>query len=83
MRLTSVTYTCDRCEEKLPEKQTGFYPMGWTRLTLFHIERNIEIIKNLELCNKCSNEIHKWLFPHQIEEPSEETKDAPARKDLS
>ena len=78
MRSTSVTYTCDRCEEKTPEKQAGFYPSGWTRLNLFHIERNIEIVKNNELCNKCSNELHKWLFPQQIMELKEEPKDASA-----
>ena len=78
MRLTSVTYTCDRCKEEIQEQRTGFYPSNWNRLTLFNIERNIEITKNKELCDKCSKELHRWLYPHQIEEPKEETKDAPA-----
>lgn len=78
MRSTSIIYTCDRCQEKTPEKRIGFYPSDWTRLNLFHIERNIEIVKNHELCSKCSNELNKWLYPQQIEEPIEEPKDAPA-----
>ena len=84
MRTTTVLYTCDRCGEKFPETKVGWYPSGWTRTTIFNIERNVETVKNKELCNKCSLELWIWILNTQtIEEPSEETKDAPVREDLS
>lgn len=78
MRSTSVTYTCDRCLEKTPEQRTGWYPRGWNKVTVFSIERNIATAENKELCEKCSNELNRWLYPYAAEELIEESKDASA-----